>query len=474
MIEIVGRGPEIKLIRKLEASGKSEFLALFGRRRIGKTFLIRSLYQENFSFYITGMANVSMQQQLINFNLTLRRQDPQTEWEAPVNWQFAFQQLISFTEKSKNSRKIIFIDELPWFDTMHSDFIPALEHFWNSWASARSDIFLIVCGSATSWMINTLINNKGGLHNRVTQRIRLEPFTMFECSQFLQKKDVQLDHYQIVQIYMVMGGVPYYWDTVEKGKSATQIIEQECFTANGLLRTEFDNLFRSLFQKSERHVNIVKAVSTKAKGLTRDEISTLSGISNGGGLTRLLTELEECDFITRYVPFGKKSRESLYQLSDMYSLFYLKFIQNTSLKDQDNWLNTIDSPRNRAWSGYAFEQVCMSHAPQIKKALGISGVETKISSWRSRSDGNGAQIDLVIDRRDQVINLCEMKFSINKFIITKQYAEELRNKIAFFKNDTKTRKSIFLTMITTFGVENNTYYGGLVHNDLTMDMLFSE
>ncbi len=474
MIEIVGRGPEIRIIRKLEVSGKSEFLALFGRRRIGKTFLIRSLYQDNFTFYITGMANVSMQQQLINFNLSLRRQDPQNEWEAPTNWQFAFQQLISFTEKSKKDRKIIFIDELPWFDTMHSDFIPALEHFWNSWASARSDIFLIVCGSATSWMINTLINNKGGLHNRVTQRIRLEPFTMFECSQFLQKKDVQLDHYQIVQIYMVMGGVPYYWDTVEKGKSAAQIIEQECFTANGLLRTEFDNLFRSLFQKSERYVNIVKAVSTKAKGLTRDEISTLSGISNGGGLTRLLTELEECSFISRYVPFGKKSRESLYQLSDIYSLFYLKFIQNTSLKDQDNWLNTIDSPRHRAWSGYAFEQVCLNHAPQIKKVLGISGVETKISSWRSRSDGNGVQIDLVIDRRDQVINLCEMKFSINKFIITKQYAEELRNKIAFFKNDTKTRKSIFLTMITTFGVENNTYYGGLVQNDLTMDMLFSE
>ena len=474
MIEIVGRGPEIRIIRKLEVSGKSEFLALFGRRRIGKTFLIRSLYQDNFTFYITGMANVSMQQQLINFNLSLRRQDPQNEWEAPTNWQFAFQQLISFTEKSKKDRKIIFIDELPWFDTMHSDFIPALEHFWNSWASARNDIFLIVCGSATSWMINTLINNKGGLHNRVTQRIRLEPFTLSECEQFLQKKDVQLDHYQIVQIYMVMGGVPYYWDTVEKGKSAAQIIEQECFTANGLLRTEFDNLFRSLFQKSERHVNIVKAVSTKAKGLTRDEISTLSGISNGGGLTRLLTELEECDFITRYVPFGKKSRESLYQLSDMYSLFYLKFIQNTSLKDQDNWMNTIDSPKHRAWSGYAFEQVCMNHSLQIKKALGISGVETKISSWRSRSDGNGVQIDLVIDRRDQVINLCEMKFSINKFIITKQYAEELRNKIAFFKNDTKTRKSIFLTMITTFGVENNTYYGGMVQNDLTMDMLFSE
>jgi len=474
MEQIIGRDKEVRLIKKLEASGKSEFLALFGRRRIGKTYLIRTMYKDRFTFYITGIANVTMQQQLLNFNLTMHNHESQKDWEVPKNWILAFQQLIVLVEKSKQKRKIIFIDELPWFDTMHSDFIQALEHFWNSWASARSDVFLIVCGSATSWMINKLINNKGGLHNRVTQRIKLEPFSLNECRLFLKSKKINLENYQIVQLYMVMGGVPYYWERVEKGKSAVQIIEEECFSANGTLRGEFDNIFRSLFHKAERHVNIVKVLSTKAKGLNRDEISTLSGLNNGGSLTRLLTELEECHFITRYLPFGKKSRDSLYQLSDMYSLFYLKFIQNTTLLDKDNWLNTIDSPKHRAWSGYAFEQVCMAHSLQIKKALGISGVETNISSWRSKSLTNGAQVDLVIDRRDQVVNLCEMKFSVNRFIISKKYAEELRNKIAYFKEETKTRKSIFLTMVTTFGVENNTYYGGLVQNELTMDILFAE
>ena len=321
-------------------------------------------------------------------------------------------------------------------------------------------------------MINKLINNKGGLDNRVTKRMKLEPFTLYECEELLKSKNSLLDRYQIIQLYMALGGIPFYWDEVERGKSAMQNIENICFSETGLLRTEFTNLFRSLFSNYERHISIVYALARKSMGLTRDEIVKLSGLPNAGSTTRLLVELEESGFIRKYVPFGKKMRNSLYQLVDFYTHFYLKFIKNTQPMDKNNWINMIDAPKYRTWSGYAFEQICLYHLPQIKKSLGVSGVQTSVSSWRSTSDNNGAQIDLVIDRRDQVVNLCEIKYSINPYTITKKYSGELRNKIGLFKSETKTRKSAFLTMITTYGVQQNQYSGALVQNEMVMDELF--
>jgi hypothetical protein len=346
-----------------------------------------------------------------------------------------------------------------------------LEHFWNSWASARKDILLVVSGSAASWMINKLINNKGGLHNRVTQKIKIEPFTLKECEDFLISKKITLNHYQLAQLYMVLGGIPFYWDAIEKGLSVPQNIDKLCFDSNGILLNEFDNLFKSLFDKAEKHEMIIKALAKKAKGLTREEITDESGLPTGGHLTLLLDELEESGFIRRYVPFGKKARNTLYQLSDFFSLFHLKYINGPKSFGKNYWLKMIDNPKHRAWSGYAFEQVCLAHIPQIQSALGISGIETETCSWRSTQEKDGAQIDLVIDRRDGVINLCEMKFSVDPFAIDKKYDAELRNKVGAFKRETQTKKSVFLTMITTFGLQPNTYSGN-VQNDLKMDILF--
>ncbi|MCF3110576.1 MarR family transcriptional regulator [Niabella sp. CC-SYL272] len=360
----------------------------------------------------------------------------------------------------------MFLDELPWLDTAQSGFMPALEHFWNSWASSRTDIVLVVCGSAASWMINKLIHNKGGLHNRVTRRIKLEPFSLAECEAFLRSRNAVFDRYQVIQLYMAMGGIPFYLNQVDPGLSAAQNIDRICFSENGLLVTEFDDLYRSLFNKAEKHILVIEALSKKAKGLTRDEIITITKLPNAGSTTRILKELEESGFIRRYHSFGKKERNSLYQLSDFYSLFYLRFIVNR--RDENNWINGLDDPKHRAWSGYAFEQVCLAHIKEIKQALGISGVQTSVSSWT----GEGAQIDLVIDRKDQVINLCEMKFSINNFSITKKYAEELRNKLTAFREATSTRKTLFLTLITTYGLTRNAYAGSLVQNDLNMEVLF--
>ncbi len=473
MNAIIGRVQEITQFDKVVASSKSEFVAVYGRRRVGKTFLIREYFNYTFDFQLTGLANATTEQQLINFQVTLQRQAKITLAKTPQNWFFAFQYLIDHLEAiDANRKKIIFLDELPWLDTAKSDFLMALEHFWNSWATNRKDIVLITCGSAASWMINNLINNHGGLHNRLTHRMKIEPFTLQETEWMLQAKNNNLSRYQVLQLYMVMGGIPYYLDAVETGKSAAQNIEQLCFRKGALLVTEFKNLFASLFKNSTKHEQIIRALSTKNKGMTRQEIAQITKLKTGGTFTQKLIELEESGFITRYTALNKKAKSALYRLSDFYCAFYLKFIEHNTNFELGVWMSAIDNPSHRAWSGFAFEQVCLSHIFQIKKKLGIHGIIAEPTSWKSKDAKQGAQVDLVIDRRDQVINLCEAKFSIHPFTITKAYNENLRNKIGVFKAETQTRKAVFLTLITTHGVTKNQYALGLVQNEVVMDDLF--
>jgi len=471
MATVAGRQYEKTLLTKIGDSEQAAFVAVYGRRRVGKTFLIREFFNNSFTFQFTGMANSALGQQLANFNYAFAKFNPTQEKRAE-DWLEAFEQLTAYLSNKKAEKRIIFIDELPWLDTPSSGFLPALEHFWNSWASTQSNLVLIVCGSAASWMIGKLLNNKGGLHNRVTHRINLQPFTLSECEEYFKLRNAAFDRYQILQLYMAMGGIPFYLEQVDKAKSAAQNIDTLCFTPTGLLQNEFNNLYASLFKNAEKHVAVIEALSTKLKGITREEILKISGLPNGGGTTRIIKELEASNFIRRYIPFGKKERNSLYQLADFYSFFYLRFIKNTSPSDENYWINSLDSPAHRAWSGYAFEQVCLAHILMIKKGLGISGIQTNTSSWIGKSDDQSAQIDLLIDRRDQVINICEMKFSMSPFNISKKYAEDIRNKIGVFKADSGTKKSLYFTMITPFGLLQNSYANSLVQNSLTMDVLF--
>lgn len=470
---IVGRTNEIEILNEKMASDKPEFVAIYGRRRVGKTYLVRNVFDNKFTFKLTGLANATLQEQLDNYNTAMQEQYPIYGNRTANSWMEAFQHIRQVIERSKQKKKIIFIDELPWFDTPHSKFIQALEHFWNSWASGRKDILLIVSGSAASWMINKLINNKGGLHNRVTQKIKIEPFNLMECQELLNHKKITLDHYHLIQLYMVLGGIPFYWDAIKKGLSVPQNINRLCFEAQGLLKTEFDNLFKSLFDKAERHEGIIAALAKKAKGLTREEISKETKIPTGGTLTQLLDELEESGFIRRYMSFGKRAKISLFQLNDFFSLFHIKWIKGQKKYSQNHWEKMVDNPGQKAWSGYAFEQVCLAHTEQLKKALGISGVGTEEFAWKSTNSKDGAQIDLVIDRRDGVINICEMKFSTGIFTIDKKYDTELRNKITAFRTETRTKKALFLTTITTFGLKANTYSLN-VQNNIKMDVLFEK
>lgn len=470
---MVAREKERAKFDELVNANQSDFVVVFGRRRVGKTYLVREHFEQKFTFYAVGLPNSTTRKQLINFYGCLQKYNTNNiDIPIPKNWIEAFESLKKILTRNKSRKKVIFIDELPWFDTSKSHFLSALEHFWNSWASARKDILLITCGSAASWMINKIINNRGGLHNRVTHRMKIVPFTLSESEKLLKANQVVCSKYQIVEMYSVFGGIPFYINAIEKGLSMQQNINKICFSDDGILKNEFDNLYASLFKNSENHIEIINSLSKKAKGMTRSEIIAAAKIPNGGGTTKVLDELVECDFIRKYYQFDKKNKDCIYQLTDFYSLFYLKFIKDNKQAVNNFWLNAIDNPKRRSWTGYAFELVCLLHTEKIKEKLGIGGILTSEASWRSSDKENGAQIDLLIDRRDQVVNVCEMKFSINEFTIDKKYEMELRNKIGTFKNETKTRKAVFLTMITTFGVKNNEIYGGLVQNQIIMDDLF--
>ncbi len=472
-----GREKERKLLRELLQSKESEFVALYGRRRVGKTFLVQNVYKDEIAFEITGLNKVSKELQLENFTnlLNARLRGPAKLLTPPRSWLQAFAVLQEYLESLKRKGKlVVFIDELPWLATGKSDFLPALENFWNSWASKRNDIILLVCGSAASWMISNVVKSRGGLHNRITKRIRLLPFNLRETESFLQSRNIKLDRYSILQLYMVMGGIPHYLKEIRKGQSATQVIDEACFTKDGLLFDEFKNLYEALYSKPQRYIRIIKALASKPMGLTRNEIIKECGLSSGGTTTRILDSLEESGFILRYLPIGKNTKLAIYKLADPYSAFYLKFIDNTRIRGKGAWVKKSETPSWKSWSGFAFERLCLAHTEQIKKALGISGVYTEEAAWSGKTepDGTGAQIDLLIDRADNVINVCEIKFSQHPFTIDKKYAAELRNKLFAFRQSTKARKTLFLTMITTFGLTENQYSTSLVEQSLDMHALF--
>ena len=470
---IIGRKEEQQILRSAVQSENSEFVAVYGRRRVGKTYLIRETFGYKFTFQHTGLAKGNTKEQLFSFAISLRDAG-YDDCPIPKSWLEAFSLLSTYLKNSTDEKKIVFLDELPWMDTPRSNFISAFEHFWNGWASARKDIVLIICGSATSWIINKVINDHGGLHNRVTKQIALQPFTLKECEMFAQSKGLEMSRYQLAECYMVFGGIPYYWSLLEKGLSLAQNIDKIIFAKNGKLSNEFDQLYASLFKSPEQYIDIVTALGKKKAGMTREEIIAATDKYSNGALSKVLDELEYCGFIRKYNGFDKKSKQAIYQLIDNYTLFYFKFIQQNENNDEHFWSASIDSAMHRAWSGLAFERLCMAHTQQIKAALGIAGVLSNVYSWRKEADetSDGAQIDLLIDRKDQVINLCEMKYSLSEYIIDAEYEQKLRNKKSAFIDTTNTRKAVHLTMVTTFGIKVNAH-SGIVQNEITLEDLFS-
>ena len=478
-MKLIGREEEVKELNRLYNSDMPQFVAVYGRRRVGKTFLVDETFKDRITFRHAGLSPVDsgtgknmLKSQLKNFYYSLTSQGMKKS-KCPSSWLEAFFMLEQHLKSiDDGSRQLVFLDELPWMDTPRSGFITALEAFWNGWACHRDNIMLIVCGSASSWIQNRLINNHGGLYGRLTYEIKLSPFNLHECEAFYISRDIKLSRYEITRGYMVFGGVPYYLGYIEPSRSMAQNVDRLFFSKGAPLRGEFDRLFASVFARPEEVKSIVKVLSERHAGYTRGEIARRTGLKQGGGLSKMLEALIVSDFVQTYVPFGQSKRAVHYKLVDPFCLFYLRHVFNQNRSD-GYWQQNQSSPSVLSWQGVAFEDICFMHIDQIKKALNIYGVSTRQSSWTLRGDDNieGTQIDLIIERNDNVVNLCEMKFYKNDFAVDKAYDRKLRNRLALLLERLPKRVAVHMTLITTFGLAYNEYFGAF-QQVIVLDDLF--
>ena len=470
---LIGRDKETRILHSALTEEQAQFIAVYGRRRVGKTFLIREAYNYCFCFQYTAAAKLSSRKQLTRFQMALREQGLK-DVSSLTNWIIAFSELKRFISLQPEGKKVVFLDELPWMDAPRSGFLSELEAFWNGWASARKDIVFVVCGSATSWMMKKIIKNKGGLHNRLSHRIALQPFTLRECEALLQSRGIVMTRRQILDGYMVFGGVPYYWSLLERGASLAQEIDRLVFMRDGELYDEFSMLYAALFKKPEPYIKVIELLAKKKRGLTRLELIKAGKFEDNGRFTEILHDLEWCGFIRGYSMMGHKVKDEIFQLMDHYTLFYFEFI-NGKRRGKNYWQAMQGRPQYNTWCGLAFERVCFWHVDQIKMKLGISGVLTDEYAWRCWPDKetgrSGVQIDLLIDRSDGVIDLCEMKYSKKEYAITADYEKELIQRKSTFAEVTKTKSAVHTIIVTTDGLVQNAYIGE-IQKDIVLDDLF--
>ena len=471
---IVGRKKEIEILNNALNDNISHFIAMYGRRRVGKTFLIKETFSGRFTFSHAGLFNGKLSEQLYAFNDSLKNHGLDNK-KVPKSWLEAFSLLKDLINLSKEKKKIIFIDELSWMDNNKANFIGGLENFYNSFVSLRDDIVLIVCGSSTSWMLNKVIHNKGGLYNRLTEQINLKPFTLKECEEYVYENNLSMSKLEILNAYMIFGGVPFYWKKLDRRYSLSQNIDYLFFNKQGLLKDEYKYLYASIFKKPEGYIKIIETLSKKKSGLTREEIVDIGNINNSGDLSIKLEELEACGFIQSYIPYGNKKKGTVYQLVDFFTIFYFEFLKNKP-SDENYWSNQLNNPKINTWLGYSFERVCFMHTNQIKQALGISGIQTSFNSFRNNENKqlgiNGCQIDMLIVRKDNVINICEMKYCNTLYSIDKEFNESINNKINSFNIITNNKKySIKPILITTYGLNDNEYRNSIT-NLVTLQDLF--
>lgn len=462
-MQLIGRERETKELTRLKESSQAEFVVLYGRRRVGKTFLVRSFFDDKFSFYCTGLAKGTRKQQLANFGKMLSEYSGQVS--QPKDWFEAFDMMKAVIARSRQRRKVVFLDEVPWMDTQKSEFKQALDLFWNGWGMMQDNLMFIICGSAASWMVKHVINDKGGLHNRLTCKLHLLPFTLKDTKAYLQSQGFRWTDDMIANCYMILGGIPYYLHLLDKSLSLAQNIDRLFFEESALLADEFNNLYASLFKKADDYVKIIKQLGRKKSGYTRSELSHLVKMSDGGGLTRRMEELEQCGFIRKYLPIS--GRTHIYQLVDFFTLFYLQFGGEKETFDRNMWIHLQSSPKYSNWLGLSFERLCFAHIYQIQQTLGISGVATKTYAMQCTD----AQIDMVIERADQVVNLCEMKYTGSTYSLTKIEAEKLQNRINNLSVLLRS-KSVVPVLITNKPAQHSAYYNQLIYSNITLKNLF--
>jgi AAA+ ATPase superfamily predicted ATPase len=475
-MRLIARKREIDLLGKILSSPKPEFVALYGRRRVGKTFLIHEFFKQNkniFYFQTTGQKDGSIQLQIDNFCSQIEFTFKLIfKMERPKSWNEVFKVFNDHLLQIKNKKIVIFLDELPWLASHKSQFIQSLDYIWNQHWSKDSKIKLITCGSAASWMNDNIIEATGGLHNRLTRKILLEPFKFPEVKEYLKSQKIKLMDSEILKLYMVFGGVPYYWSLIPKGNSASQIVEALIFKKDGELRNEFHRLFQSLFDQYEVYEKIVRALANSKSGLDRNELLKATKLQTGGTANKYLKNLEHSGFIESFIPYGNKKKNIYFRLIDEFCLFSISWERSYSNFSQI-WGNQQGSPKLNTWAGYAFENFCLHHKEEIAKALGIQSLTSGIYSWRhtppKKSTDSGAQIDLIFERKDGCLNFVEIKYSKSPYKIEKPYAQSLATKEEVFRKLTNFKGQIFTNLISPEGLKHGLWDEDVIDSAHNLD-----
>lgn len=469
--EIIGRVKEHAELKDIFHSNKPEFVAVCGRRRIGKTFLIRNYFRSKKCLYfeMMGLQNGLLKEQLENFTESLSEAFyDKMPIQTVKSWKEAFQRLTIVIEKQNPKIPIIlFFDELPWMATKRSGLLAALGYFWNKYWVNFKNIKLIICGSSASWILKKIIHNKGGLHNRVTRQINLRPFSLKETKAYFNSMGLSLNDNQVLEAYMAVGGIPYYLNGFKKNASVNQNINNLCFRQEGILFDEFEKLFRSLFDKAEAYIELLRLIAKKRYGISRFVLETQSTLSTKGGtLTERLKDLEDAGFILSFLPLWNKSRGIYYKVIDEFSLFYLTWIEPEKLtlikmEEKNNfWVQKYKMPVWNTWAGLSFEAVCYKHIEAIRHALHIPA-NSRAGVWRTLSheddERGGAQIDLLFDREDDAITLCEIKYSAHPFVMNKEFLKSMINKKEVLIKSIHTKKQLLMAVIAPYGIKNNFY-----------------
>ena len=478
---IIGRENEKELLGRIYRSRKSEFVAIYGRRRVGKSYLVSEFFREKILFSAVGTYikdddkdyESYRKLQLSHFYDSLILAGLDQKKPAPTNWREAFLLLRVLLSGKKNRRKVLFIDELPWLaGPQSSELISELGYFWNSWADSQRNIVLIVCGSATSWMLDNVIRDYGGLHGRLTEKIKLLPFTLAECEQFYKSEGFHMSRYEIALSYMAFGGVPFYMGKLRNDLSLTDNIDR-LFFADVNIHQEFKDVYAGLYSSREKYVEIVKALGSRFYGMTQTEMIDATGLKSGGTFSKLLDNLYESGIIRKYPRYGKDRVETVYQLTDYFSLFYLRFIDG--IQNKSGMWHTINrTGKFYSWAGETFELLCVSHLNQLKEALHIYSVDNSFCWSGKTQDGAGAQIDLIlVNDASRTDYLCEMKFSESIFSINSEYNQNIRKKIMAFSESPQHNRthSIQVAIVASFGISTGAN-SDVVNHTVTLDSLF--
>ncbi len=473
-MKIISRKEEKKDLEYCERSKKSELICVYGRRRVGKTFLVEQTFRD-FAFRAVGLEKGTTKQQLKSFGQRLIEYGDDIK-QTPENWFEAFSRLDKILSgesirRSLNGKKIVFLDEFPWFATKKSDFLVAFEDYWNRRGTQDGDLLFIICGSATSWIIKNVIKNTGNMFQRVTKKICVEPFTLAETELFFKDREFDWSREQIAECQMIFGGLPFFFDLMNTSQSLVKNINRLLFDKDALFGDETKKLLDATLSESPIYEKILSKLAFARYGIKKSELQVEIAAPNGT-YGRAVQDLVDCGYVIEYKKKYEEYNPLYIQLVDPFLLFHYHYLSKEKRIDSyEDLIGNIGRYDN--WRGTAFEILCLNNTASIKSALGIRGVKTECYPWYNSTDKKNerVQIDMVIERADKITNLCEIKYTNKPFVIDASYEQELIKKRDIFKEKTGTSQALKVIIISAAGV-SGTRYTSYISDIITLDDIF--